>query len=116
MWSGLGRNEVVTTHPKSNPATSRKFPSLANYSDNYIFVIAGRNPDAYAQYASVDYYTIGIDTWSQAPPLNTARISHSSCVAGDTLCVFGGSGNGGKLNSIEMLKLDKFYSGVIEQG
>ena len=55
-------------------------------------------------------YTIGTDTWSQAPPLNTPRWAHSSCVAGNTLCVFGGYDNGGNLNSMEMLKLDKFFS------
>ena len=63
-------------------------------------------------YASVDIYTISIDTWLQAPPLNVARSNHSSCVAGDTLCVFGGY-NDGNLNNIEMLKLNKFFSGIL---
>ena len=41
MWSGLGSNEVMTTHPKSTPPTPRMRPSLANYADDYVFVIAG---------------------------------------------------------------------------
>jgi hypothetical protein len=51
----------------------------------------------------VDIYTIETDTWSQAPQLNQPRSMHSSCVAGHTLCVFGGSGDGKYLNSIEMI-------------
>ena len=57
-------------------------------------------------------YTIETDTWSQAPSLEVPRETPSSCVAGDTICVFGGY-NSGYLNSMEMLKLDKFFSGVL---
>ena len=64
MWSGLGSNEVVTTHPKPTPPLPRSEPSLANFADNYIFVIAGSNPKTGVDKASVDIYTIGKDTWS----------------------------------------------------
>ena len=113
MWSDLGSNEMVITHPKPTPPTPRMRLSLANFADKYIFVIAGANLDTYAKYASVDIYTIVTNTWSQAPPLNEARSDHSSCVAGDTICVFGGQGNRGNLNSMEILKLDKFFSGIL---
>ena len=113
MWSGLGGNEVVTTHHKQTPPTPRVFPSLANYADEYIFVIAGKNVTTKALYTSVDMYTIETDTWSQAPSLEVPRVNHSSCVAGDTLFIFGGRNNDYvKFNSIQMLRLDKFFSGV----
>ena len=65
MWSGLRGNEVLTTHPKSTPPTPRHAPSLANYADEFIFVIGGGNPNNHSdKYASVDFFTIGTDTWS----------------------------------------------------
>ena len=68
MWSGLGDNEVVTTSLKPTPPTPKGWPSLAKYVDDYIFVIAGRNLDTHSCFdASVDIYTIGTETWSQAP-------------------------------------------------
>ena len=39
-------------------------------------------------------YNIETDSWSAAPSLNFARDSHSSCVAGHTLAVYGGMGDG----------------------
>ena len=100
----------MSTHYRATPLIPRDYPSLANFADEYIFVIAGRKPRTYYCYTSVDMYTIGTNTWSQAPPLNKPRTFHSSCVAGDTICVFGGERNDVFLNSIEMLKLDQLFS------
>jgi len=111
MWSGLGSNEMVTTHPKPTPPSPRELLSLANYADKFLFVIGGLNPEDYALYASVDMYTIASSSWSQAPPLNEARRMHSSCVAGDTVCVFGGYNGKDFLNSIERIDAYKLTSG-----
>ena len=84
---------------------ARFWPSLANYADEFIFIIAGRNPISGAEYDSVDMYTISTDTWKQAPSLNQARDCHSSCVAArNIICVFGGFGNVCQmLNSLELI-------------
>ena len=64
MWSDLQSTQPMSTL-LSTPPTPREYPSLANYADSFIFVIAGTKPDTSDHYyASVDMYTIGTDTWS----------------------------------------------------
>ena len=109
MWSGLTSNEkMVTAHRKSSPLVSRNNPSLACYADEFIFVIGGLIPER-PPLDKVEFYTIETDTWSSAPSLNKARTGHSSCVAGSTICVFGGW-NETLLNRIEFIDAEAVVS------
>ena len=99
---------MVTAHKKSSPLVSRMCPSLACYADKFIFVIGGLTPEN-PLLDKVEFYTIETDTWSQAPSLNKARMGHSSCVAGSTICVFGGL-NVKQLNSIEIIDAEAVVS------
>ena len=86
------------------PPTVRTKPSLATYDNSYIFVIGGSIIVETSDQDSMDMYTIHNDTWSSAPALNMARSEHSSCIAGHTLCVFGGeSRRGHRLKCIEII-------------
>ena len=52
---------------------------------------------------SCEYYHIGNANWQEAPELNEARSSNSSCSLGDYIYTFGGYGNKGSLKSVERL-------------
>lgn len=107
----------MAAREKAPPLRARSCPSLVNFADKYIFVIAGCNPDDYRDYFdNVDVYSIETDSWASAPALNTARMSHSSCMLQEMIYTFCGSSfKHGDLNSIERLNArDVTFGG--EQG
>ena len=97
----------MTVKEKARPLKPRSCPSLVNFADKFIFVIAGCNPFDHREYLdSVDVYSIKTDSWAVAPALNTPRMSHSSCVLKDTIYTFCGTNfDQGDLASIERLNV-----------
>ena len=69
----------------------------------FIFLSGGCNDDQ-EFISTVERYDSSIDTWEPLPDLNEARESHTSCILGNTLYVFGGYNyDSGDLYSIEKL-------------
>ena len=78
--------------------------SLANMCDKEIYLTGGKKKyfDSKAKYRSVYKFEIRAKKWLKGPDLNEARIEHGSCALGQKLYVFGGWGDHGPLNSIEV--------------
>ena len=86
---------------------------MVNFKDKFIFLISGGNPIDYRECLnSVEVYSVETDTWASAPSLNTARMSHSSCVLKDTIYTFCGSSYTlGDMASIERMNARDFILG-----
>ena len=86
----------------NQPKTKRKYLSLTNYNDKFVFLAGG----LYSGVSSsvVEYYSIEKNLWYSAPNLNQKRHSHYSCQLGDKIYVFGGRVDDKNwLNSVEIL-------------
>ena len=96
----------------AKPPTSRGFPALCAYQDAYIFVSGGQSPIEFTeQFASVDFYDVGKDQWTSAPPMNVARKNHSMCALGKYIYVFSGVSDQGFCDSIERLDVGAVVNG-----
>ena len=85
-----GLNAIVTT--KTAPPNQREYPALVNFNNECIFYGGGK--DERNHLATVDFYRIASDDWSQGPNLSIARSSLSFCVQGETLyAMFGNTGS-----------------------
>ena len=73
----------------AEPETSRYYPSLANYLDKYVLVIAGgQGRNSFLR--SVDMYNVESDEWKPAPEIAEAMSDHSSCSLYKWVYIFGG--------------------------
>ena len=74
--------------------TVRRYPSLLNFADRAIYLIAGSTL-SYPVLDSVDRYSLRTGKWSNSiPPLNAPRFGHASLVVGNAfIYVFCGSGS-----------------------
>ena len=83
--------------------------------DSHILSIGGYNPSNEQSLESVEIYSVEMDTWEQAPPLNQRRCGHGSCSLADYAYVFGGDVTfSNHINTFERLNVAKLTRG--EQG
>ena len=90
-YSNLTPGQVWKT-ALPNPTTVRRYPSLVNFCNDYIFVIGGQSPDDSEQvYDTVEKFDIKEEKWSSAPSMKLTRLSHSSCTLSNKwIYTFGG--------------------------
>ena len=92
----------INIFEKAELSFARGYASLAPMPARFIFLSGGCNDDD-ELISTVERYDPSTDTWEPLPDLNEARDSHSSCVLGNTLYVFGGYNDDDDLDSIEKL-------------
>ena len=105
--TGLDQEAKLKLDGRLGPLEIKRNPALANLLDKYIVVTGGRYTGRLMGKTcismTVQVYDIVRDMWERGPELNRGRESHSSCVLGTTVYVFGGVGSSGlaTLNCIE---------------
>lgn len=108
-YSNLTSGHIAKTE-KAMPLTSRSFPIVSNFNNEFIFIGAGELSTQ--RLKSVDMYTIANNTWMSAPELINARDQSGSCTLNDYLYIFCGSKTHGDMNeSVEVLNARKFING-----
>ncbi len=97
--SGLG--EWQTTAPMPHAAVGAQ----CVYLRGKLYVLGGSRTALYSC-SNVLCYDIASDTWSEAPPMLTARRFHAAAVARDKILVAGGRDRGRSMKSCELFDPD----------
>ena len=77
-------------------------------TDGYIYMMGGGNEEGDGASARVDRYSVRIEVWGRAAPLELARTRACSAVLGRWIYVVGGKGSSGVLTSVEKYRNDLF--------
>ena len=77
-------------------------------TDGYIYMMGGGNEEGGEASARVDRYSVRIEVWGRAAPLNMERTRACSAVLGRWIYVVGGRGPSGVLASVEKYRNDLF--------
>ena len=78
----------------------RKEPTVAE-TDCYVYLVGGRDGDTCVT-NSVERFSVRIDVWGQADPIQTKRTGACSAVLEDIIFIIGGSDGDEVLKSVEM--------------